>query len=233
MTHAEAVEQMAAERYLLNELRSEARAAFEEHFFDCPECAMDLRAGASFIDEAKVQLEGLEASPPPKPSLDKSSSPTRKPRWLTWVRPAFALPAFAALVMVIAYQNVATIPALREALNEPHLAPWATLHAGTRSAAHVPVVASRRDGAVMLIDLLQNTSYASYAFDLYDPEGKRFWTGTAAAQSGTAGDGGTFSLAIPGAGLREGSWTLAISGVTPGGGRTEIDRRILDLRFNQ
>ena len=53
MEHIEAVQQMAAERYLLDELPPELRDAFEEHLFDCPECAFDLRAGAAFVDEAK------------------------------------------------------------------------------------------------------------------------------------------------------------------------------------
>jgi len=44
MDHSEAVREMAAERYLLDELEPEAREAFEEHVFDCPECALDLRA---------------------------------------------------------------------------------------------------------------------------------------------------------------------------------------------
>lgn len=233
MTHTEAVEQMSAERYLLNELTPEARTSFEEHFFDCPECAIDLRAGAAFIDEAKVQLGELEASSPPKPAPDMTKTTAKKPGWLTWLQPAFALPSLAALMAVIAYQNVATIPTLREASNEPHLAPWATLHAGTRSAAHLPVLADRKGGAVVLIDLIQKTGFASYAFALNDPQGRQFWTGTVAAQGETAGDGGTFSLAIPGLGLKDGSYTLAISGITPAGGRTELDRRILDVRFNQ
>ena len=62
MNHSEAVEQMASERYLLNELTPDARDAFEEHVFDCPECALDLRAGTLFVHEAKVQLPELVAS---------------------------------------------------------------------------------------------------------------------------------------------------------------------------
>ena len=53
MNHSEAVEQMTSERYLLNELAPDARDAFEEHVFDCPECALNLRAGALFVHEAK------------------------------------------------------------------------------------------------------------------------------------------------------------------------------------
>ena len=53
MDHNEATQQMVAERYLLGELTPELRDAFEEHAFDCPECSVDLRAGATFIGAAK------------------------------------------------------------------------------------------------------------------------------------------------------------------------------------
>ena len=36
MDHNEALQQMAAESYLLNELSHDAREAFEEHLFDMP-----------------------------------------------------------------------------------------------------------------------------------------------------------------------------------------------------
>jgi len=76
MDHSEAVEQMAAERYLLDELTPDAREAFEAHLFDCPDCALDLRAGAAFVEEAKVQLPGLTAAAPapPVPSREPKSS---------------------------------------------------------------------------------------------------------------------------------------------------------------
>ena len=47
---------MATERYLLEELSPELREAFEEHMFECPECALDVRAGNVFLSEAKEQL---------------------------------------------------------------------------------------------------------------------------------------------------------------------------------
>lgn len=49
MSHDEAVETFAAEQYLLEELDSRLREEFEEHLFDCQECALDLRAGATFL----------------------------------------------------------------------------------------------------------------------------------------------------------------------------------------
>ena len=60
MTHAVAVATHAVERYLLDEMTELERHRFEEHYFDCQDCAADLRAGtllregvaAGMLDEA-------------------------------------------------------------------------------------------------------------------------------------------------------------------------------------
>jgi hypothetical protein len=228
MDHREAVQEMATERYLLDELTPELRDAFEEHMFDCPECAVDLRAGAVFLDEAKTQLPGITASAkapePVKPV-------TKRPRWFFWPAPAFAMPAFAALLAVIAYQNFSTIPALRMAASEPRLLPWTSLHAGTRGAESTQVTADRKWGTMILVDIPQQPAYASYEFNLYDPQGKRFWTRTVSGSEQNDGGGGPFSLEIPGPGLQQGSYTLDLSGISPQGARTEIGRRVLDVHL--
>lgn len=247
MDHSEAQEQMAVERYLLDELSPEEREAFEAHFFDCPECAFDLRAATAFVDEAKVQLPGFtspslaasaerKASPEPSSRAESgSANGSRKPSrslWsslVSWVRPVFASPAFAgpvfaALLIVIGYQNLVTYPALQTAANEPRLVPSVFLRAGTRGGT-VPVVdADRKLGASVLVDASDLPTYASYVFDLYDPQGKLAWTQNIAAVAAVAGDG-ALSLSIPGASLREGKYALAISGVDAAGQRTEIRRQ--------
>jgi hypothetical protein len=43
MTHEEARKSNAAEAYILDDLNSTERDAFEEHFFDCTECTADVR----------------------------------------------------------------------------------------------------------------------------------------------------------------------------------------------
>jgi hypothetical protein len=233
MDHSEAVQQMAAERYLLDELTPEIREEFEEHFFDCAACALDLRAGASFVDEAKTQLHGFPASSAATASPVAPRAARRKPRWSFWWQPAFAIPAFALLLAVIGYQNLATIPSLRSSAGEPRLVPWASVHLGTRGAAHVPVTADPRQGAVILIDTPQNSIYTSYAFELYDPQGKRFWTRTVPVTNESGSGGGTLSLFIPGSHLAQGPHTLAISGVTAQGERTRIEQRVLDIHFDE
>jgi putative zinc finger protein len=239
MEHETAVQQMAVERYLLDELSPELREEFEEHLFDCAECSLDLRAGAAFVEEAKLQLPNLVSTAPaaaPRPE-------TRRPQnrgidWLAWLRPvltrpAFAAPVFAVMLLVIGYQNLATIPSLRSAAAQPRLAPWVSFHTGTRGDAHLTVPADPAQGAVLLIQIPEDGGYASYSFDLYDPQGKRVWTQSEAASTQPAMGGGAFSLMIPGAGLAQASYTLVVSGVNPQGGRTEIDRRILDFHLNR
>jgi anti-sigma factor RsiW len=64
MDHQQATQLMAVEKYLLDELAPEVRDEFEEHFFDCQECATDLRATAGFMDAAKREFR---LNPVPKP----------------------------------------------------------------------------------------------------------------------------------------------------------------------
>src|SRR6266478_5941451 len=78
MDHEVVVRQKMTERYLLNELDSESRDEFEEHFFDCPECAFDVRAGSAFVEHTKnVLAEAREpetapaAIPTPAPASSR------------------------------------------------------------------------------------------------------------------------------------------------------------------
>lgn len=228
MDHSEALQQMAAERYLLNELTPDARDAFEEHLFDCPECALDLRAGVAFVNEAKAQLPALT-----------QTLPVRQPKvkrewWLGWMQPTFAMPAFAALLLVIGYQNMVTFPGLRAAADQPRLLPWTPLRGETRGA-HLAINADRQHGVALPIELpLQPSAgaYASFSFDLVDPQGKLVWTGAVAAPADEAGEAQRLSLVIPGKMLRNGAYSLTVSGVAAQGERTKIDEYFFDLHLS-
>jgi anti-sigma factor RsiW len=232
MEHQQAVQEMAVERYLLDELAPELRDEFEEHLFDCAECSLDLRAGAAFVEEAKLQLPTLASSAPAAAKAARGETGSRPAGWLAWLRPAFAVPVFAAMLGVLAFQNFSTIPSLRRAADQPRLTPWVSFHTGTRGDAHLAVPADPRQGAVLVIQVAQEGGYAGYSFELSDAHGKRVWTQTVPAAGQDGAGSGAFSLTIPGAGLKQASYTLVVSGITPQGGRTEIDRRILDVHFD-
>jgi len=226
MDHSEAVNQMAAEKYLLNELPPDARDAFEEHFFDCSDCALDLRAAAAFVNEARTQLPELTASQPERVSPAKPKE--KRNGWLSWWSPAIAAPVFATLLLVIGYQNFVTYPALRQSADQPHLLSTAPLHGATRGM-RLPVTANRKQGLALPIDLDQQPGFASYAIDLYDPQGKLSFTGIVAGPAANADQ--RVTLAIPGAILQPGSYTVAVSGVSAQGQHTAIDRYSFDLNL--
>lgn len=56
MDHEVVVRQQMTERYLLDELDPYERAEFEEHFFECRLCALDVQAGALFVVQSRVAL---------------------------------------------------------------------------------------------------------------------------------------------------------------------------------
>jgi hypothetical protein len=240
MDHSDAVNQMAAERYLLGELPPDVRDAFEEHLFDCPECAFDIRAGVAFVDEATLQLPGLTATAPESAALPAAKTPERpasepkRRKWSGWwgslfSTPAFAAPVFATMLLVIGYQNLVTYPALRSEATEPRLLSSVALHTGTRGGARTVVMADRKQGVLLQIDLPEQTLYSSYTVDLYNPQGKLAWT-----RNFTPGAAGadSLSVALPGKGIEAGAYSLAISGVSASGQRSEIERQSFDMQFN-
>lgn len=231
MNHSEALQQMAAERYLLDELPSDVREAFEEHLFDCPECALDLRAGAAFVEVAKTQLPGMTDSPVPSRFHELKA---KNEWWLFWRRPAFAAPAFASLLLVLGYQNLVTYPRLRAAASQPRLVPWAQLRGDMRGGAPLSITADRQHGVAFPIDLpaqLSEASYASYSIDVYDPQGKPVFSSVVLAPSESEDTPQRLGLVIPGAMLRNGVYTVAVSGVAANGERTAIDRVACEIHL--
>src|SRR5271167_1626321 len=113
MDHNEAVRLQAAEKYLLGELPKEQHAAFEEHYFECSACAEEMKTTVAFMESSRqvareqvpetIGVKGLVAASP------------KTEGWFAWLRPAFVVPVFAALLLFIGYQNGVTIHNLKQA----------------------------------------------------------------------------------------------------------------------
>jgi hypothetical protein len=114
MDHQEALRLGAAERYVLGELPAELRDQFEEHYFDCPSCAVDLKILTTFTTASRALLEE---------QANAGAVPVREERirwrdWLRWLRPVIAAPAIAALAAIVILQAVGTIPAISQRATE-------------------------------------------------------------------------------------------------------------------
>jgi hypothetical protein len=223
MDHAEAVRQKATERYLLDELDPELRDQFEEHLFDCQDCALDVRAAAMFVEQSKVIL-----GEPGAPSTAKNPVPAAaRPGWLAWLRPAFAVPVLALLLAVIGYQNFVTYPKLTVAANQPQIGPWASVNVSTRGAATISIKAHAGEGFGLIMNLPPEDGFASYRVDLYNPAGKLEWSGPL---STTPADEGR-QIYIPGRNRLPGTYRLVVLGFTSAGESKEISRQAIDLQI--
>lgn len=214
MDHQQATQLMAVEKYLLQELAPEVRDQFEEHFFDCQECATDLGATVAFMEAAKREFR---LNPVPKLAVASKGR-----SGLALLRPVIAWSALAASLLVIAYQNVIVYPHFNSEIAElkaPEILPSLSLvNANSRGGqvAEVTVGASRP--FLLLLDIPTQDRFSSYTCLLYSSSGSLSWRLDVSAQ--LAKD--TVSVRVPSAGRPPGEYTLAVQGNT--------DRGAVDLQ---
>jgi len=232
MDHDMVVRQKMTERYLLDELDPAARDEFEEHFFDCKECALDVRAGALFVEQSKVVL--AEKPEPVAAALPATAPGRAKPGWLSWFRPAVAVPVMVMLLAVIGYQNLVIYPQLQQALNNPQVLPWASVNIGTYGSEG-PVITTRPgEGFLLFVRIPPESGYSQYMAELYNPAGKLEWSLTIPAASGKeASAQDQWPVQVPGANREAGSYTLKVRGVTAAGESRDIGPTSFELQIQK
>jgi len=222
MDHSNAVRLKATERYLLNELDPDQLDQFEEHLFDCPDCAVDVRAAAMFLEQSKTVLSEVRG-----PELVKLPAPARK-GWLDWLRPAFAAPVMAVLLAVVGYQNLVTYPRLHQALNTPHVLQWAAVNVGTWGANGPVIPVSPGKGFLLFVRIPPDGGFAHYTADLYNPSGRLEWSLTIPATSTED----QWPVQVPGANRASGIYTLAVHGTSAAGETRDVGRTSFELQVH-
>ena len=170
MDHRQAQDTRAAERYLLGEMNEPERFEFESHYFECLECAADVRA-------THALARGIKA-------VAGESAAGRESRrgWLAWLAPAAIAPATVAagFAVVAAYQGFVVIPGLRSQTGPRAMAPIA-LRAAARGEEQSLVI--RKDEPVSLLSLDVNDvdPGTPLAYDVIAPGGEVRFTSTAQA----------------------------------------------------
>jgi|SRR5579863_4867545 len=215
MDHNQAVREKATERYLLNELDGEIREQFEEHLFDCQDCALDVRTAAMFVEQSKMILaEKPVAAQAHVPAAAQTSS-----GWFAWLRPAFAVPVFALLLVVIGYQSVSNSH-LRQEANSPQVLASAVINVGVRGEGSTQVPAHAGQAFQLSLNVPPD-HYSSYKLDLYSPQGALEWSRTI---PGSGSD--TLSLYVPGyvPGSDHEPSTVAVHGITASGESVDLGR---------
>lgn len=172
MNHQDALQEMAAERYLLGELSGEALDKFEEHLFECPLCAADVRAGLMFIEAAREEFK--------LPTRVSAVEKEGRFRWIDWlISPRFLAPALAGCLVVISVESFVVLPRIRHAaehIDTPAIVNNLVLaNAGARGDSVPEVIAPAHGSFLISLDVPARNGFSSYLCSLYSPSGSLVW----------------------------------------------------------
>jgi anti-sigma factor RsiW len=199
MTHEEAVRTQAVERYLLRELSDSDLDAFEEHYFSCPECAEEVRAGAVFTASARALL----AEQAPRVAASRFG-------WLGW-----RLPVAATGIMLLApigYLLLVFIPGLRSELarlRTPQAYPAVFLRAVARGDDQVLEIPRGSQFVGLSMDVAPEHSYPSYLCEIVGESGSPRMSVPVPAPRMA---GAPLNVLVPSSQLRPGRYTLILRG---------------------
>lgn len=234
MDHHDAIQLQTAVKYVLGELSPVQREEYEEHYFDCAECAVDIKALATFADTTREVLRQERDN-----EFAKNLVPARA-GWLRWLQPIAAVPAFAALLLmlIIAYQNTVTIPQLKntpsravaEIYGQTFLIQPSDTRRGNEAAANEATLDVRpNEGFLLQLDFTPSSTFPAYLCQLQDASGRVL------QQVRVPGEKANQELLVPvQAGLlpRSGKYSLVFLGADPVGGKTVNDGKLQYFTFN-
>ena len=224
MDHTEAIRTRAAEQYLLGELPVSLRNEFEEHFMMCGECAQDLRTGAALIGNIKDALRYDTAGARGLVRADRES-------WIAALfRPSIAVPAFAVLLAVIAYQGLVTIPRMESALSKAtaptSIASFSLLGGSSRGDASVPVVTKAGEPFALYVDIPPQPAFTLYTLDVESATGAFEFSLPVSAEQAQK----TVEVLVPAGRLNQGDYVVSIRGAESATGRP--GSQVAQLRFS-
>ena len=233
MDHNEAMRLHAAEKYLLGELPKEQHAEYEEHYFDCAACAEEIKITIAFMEGARQVVR--EQAPQ---AVDDKKLAVASPAgggWFAWLRPTFAVPVFAALLLFMGYQNGVTIPNLKQASARAATAEvvksFSLLSVGSRGegTSSLTLAVDPKEDFGLDVDMPGNSS-GGYVCEIQDASGKARFTLPVSPEEAKR----SVHVNIPGGSLQPGKYTLAIFTVQPSGGHgSAIDQKPFVIEFQR
>jgi Putative zinc-finger len=206
MNHQDALQEMTVERYLLGELSGASLDRFEEHLFECSECAVDVKAGVTFIDAARTELSGPRRVA--APAMENAS------KWTSWfTNPWILTPSLAACLLVLSFQTFILQPRLKVEIARSQipavLNPLVLANAGARGDSIPEIVAPEHGSFVISLDVPTTGNFSSYLCSLYAPDGSLLWQTTVSPEQ--ARD--ALLINLPTSKTKEGLNTFLIQGL--------------------
>ncbi len=207
MDHKEAVQLQAAAKYVLGELPPDLRDAYEEHFFDCAECALDMQATAAFAENARNVL-GQEAR-----DVNLRAAASAGGRWLAWLKPMVAVPALAVLLLALGYQSFVSVPHWKtlatQATASRVLPMYSLISANTRGSDSLTFRVPPGERFGLYVEVPADVTYRTYFLRLVDPAGH-----AAVLRSLSYEEAQKTQVVEVNPGNRSGAYQLVVAGLT-------------------
>jgi len=208
MDHQEAVRLLAAEKYVLGELPLNLREQFEEHYFDCSECAKDLQALTTLVTAGRLVFEEQQVSS----KLPSSGERSEQSGWFHWLRPVIALPAIVALAALVVFQYTVTIPSAKKQVSlqgiaEVYVSSY-RLQGTTRGSELTKLTVQPNESFALDFDFTPTEVFPSYTGNLVDMSGEAVLKFSLRGEESNK----EVHLVIPGGKVHAGSYELVVVG---------------------
>lgn len=217
INHDEAVKDLMAERYLLGELNTIEREAYEEHLFSCDVCFEQIKVGTEFVNH--LRHIGTEA--PQAPLLPGFMS-----RLMTNAREPLTIAVFGFLVFAsgVAIHQNSVITHLKEP--RPEIRSVLTGVAHSSSDANV-IKVPKNSGLSLSVEYTRKGEFTSYQAQILASSGKAIHKiALPETQVGTMA-----SIVLPADALRPGQYSIVVFGRRSDGTQEEVGRGVFELQF--
>jgi len=202
VTHQDCIESLIVEGYILGELSAVERSHFEEHYFDCAECAEAVRRLLQLRDVALAE---------PQKKMDSSRFRESANSWFgrlcsRWLRPEVAVAGavvMLAITVITGYQNVQLKNRFR-----PQSVSSILLRPETRG--EISAVEPQHTGQFIVLESDLPGAYGNLTWLVRAADGRIAMEGESSAPE----LGLSFKLLVPADQLHPGAYTLCVRSAT-------------------
>ncbi|HET9165080.1 MAG TPA: hypothetical protein VFP11_03720 [Candidatus Angelobacter sp.] len=215
INHDDAIKNLMAERYLLSELNTDERDAYEEHLFSCDACFEQVKAGTEFVSHLRhIDIQ----QPPLAPGfMSRVIAATRQPLTLTMFTFLVLMGGFAV------HQNSEI-----SYLKEPRPEIRSVLTGIAHGSSEVHLIRVPRNSALSLnVEYAPKGEFISYRAQILSSSGKALHTvALPETQVGT-----TATIALPADALKPAQYSMVVFGRRSDGTQEEVGRGAFELQF--
>ncbi|SRR5579859_5625815 len=217
ITHDEAVKDLLAERYLLGELNTAEREAYEEHLFSCDACFEQVRVGTEFV----AHLRHIGTDDPQAPLapgfMSNLMASVRQPLTATF----FGLLLFTGGLTIFQSSEISH-------LKEPRPEIRSVLTGVAHGSGETHLIQVPKNSSLSLnVEYARKGEFISYQAQILSSSGKALHTvALPENQVGT-----TATIALPADALKPAQYSMVVFGRRSDGTQEEVGRGAFELRF--